>query len=333
MSKVTVLFSGKTYDTSKQVLSENQIVTGYGYGMSKERYVVYRVENRGDSFIYHLINIETREFTQTDLPRPLSEKFGIGMYYNDETPEFMDAFEVLLLHGEAEYKAKAEQEARQRKQEHSAQLKAIGKERLQNLVPTDTKAVIIAELHEDESDSMTDYFGYHTRRTVILGFSTHTKDLFSELRKYAVNFEETAHLAEANEKYEHREKYTGGAGYYLGESRYSGWIVKKQKYYKDLESIINAFALTAGEESNICVKVQAQAQTNTVSETVTGDFVIADYSQMALAVFGDTRAIKDQLKALGGRFNPRLTHNGEKQAGWIFSKSKEQALRKLLTVK
>ncbi|GHT11628.1 hypothetical protein FACS189426_13780 [Bacteroidia bacterium] len=182
MSKVTVLFSGKTYDTSKQVLSENQIVTGYGYGMSKERYVVYRVENRGDSFIYHLINIETREFTQTDLPRPLSEKFGIGMYYNDETPEFMDAFEVLLLQGEAEYKV--------------------------------------------------------------------------------------------------------------------------------------------------------QAETNTATpETVTGDFVIADYSQMALAVFGDTRPIKDELKALGGRFNPRLTHNGEKQAGWIFSKSKEQALRNLLTIK
>jgi hypothetical protein len=244
----------------------------------------------------------------------------------------MDAFEVLLLHGEAEYKVKAEQEARQRKQEHSEQLKAIGKERLQNLVPTDTKAVIIAELHEDDSDSMTDYFGYHTRRTVILGFSTHTKDLFSEMRKYAANFEETAHLAVENGKYEHREKYTGGAGYYLGESKYSGWIVKKQKYYKDLESIINAFALTAGEESNICIKVQAETDTAT-PETVTGDFVIVDYSQMALAVFGDTRPIKDQLKALGGRFNPRLTYNGEKQASWIFSKSKEQALRNLLTVK
>jgi hypothetical protein len=39
---------------------------------------------------------------------------------------------------------------------------------------------------------MTDYYGYRTKRTVILGFSSHTKDLFSEMRKYAANFEETA---------------------------------------------------------------------------------------------------------------------------------------------
>jgi hypothetical protein len=63
------------------------------------------------------------------------------------------------------------------------------------------------------------------------------------------------------------------------------------------------------------------------------DFLIVDYSQKALAVFGDTRPIKDQLKALGGRFNPKLTHEGEKKAGWIFSKSKEQEIRNLLTIK
>jgi hypothetical protein len=58
-----------------------------------------------------------------------------------------------------------------------------------------------------------------------------------------------------------------------------------------------------------------------------------DYSDKALAVFGDTRLIKDELKALGGRFNPKLTYSEQKQAGWIFSKSKEQELRNLLTDK
>jgi hypothetical protein len=53
---------------------------------------------------------------------------------------------------------------------------------------------------------MTDYFGYHTTRTVILGFSTHIKDLFSEMRKYAANFSETTHLAEENKKYKHCKK-------------------------------------------------------------------------------------------------------------------------------
>ena len=332
MGRINLLFAGKSYDTSKQAVAENQIIIGYGYLMSEERYVVYKVDNRGDSFIYRLINTKTKEFTQTDLLRPLSEKFGIGMYYNDQTPEFMDAFEVLMLYSEAEYQAREKQEARQKEQEHSEQLKIIGKERLQNLVPQDVKAVIVAELHEDDSNSMTDYFGYNTTRTVILGFSTHTRDLFSELRKYAAAFEKTAHLAEENKEYEHREKYSMGDGYYLGKSKYSGWIVKKQKYYKDRESIINAFALVAGEESNICVK----PETTTISatpEAVTSDFLIVDYSLKALAVFGDTRPIKDELKALGGRFNPKLTHEGIKKAGWIFPKSKEIELRNLLTIK
>jgi hypothetical protein len=204
------------------------------------------------------------------------------------------------------------------------QLKAIGKDRLQKLIPADTKAVIVAELHEDESDVMTDYFSYRTIRTVILGFSPNTKDLFSEMRKYAANFEETAFLTEENRKYEHREKYTGGAGYYLGESNYSGWIIRKEKYFKNRDCIINAFALLAADESNICVKQQ---------EEIPCDFLIVDYSEKALAVFGDTKAVKDKLKALGGRFNPNLTHKGEKKKGWVFSKSREESLRNLLTVK
>jgi len=82
---------------------------------------------------------------------------------------------------------KAEHEEAQRKTERNEQLKAIGRERLEKLIPADAKAIIIAELHQNESDPMTDYYGYRTQRTVILGFSTHTKDLFSEIRKYAAN--------------------------------------------------------------------------------------------------------------------------------------------------
>jgi hypothetical protein len=331
MSKVTLLFSGKEYDTAKQVLSENQIVIGYGYGMNETRYVVSKVENKGDNFTYHLINIEMKAVMQTDLVRPLREKFGIGLYYNDETLELMDAFEVAAIRTEAERIADEKRKAREQEQERDKQLKAIGRERLQTLITSDAKAVIIAELHEDDSNPYTDYFGYNNRRTVILGFSNHEKDLFSEMRKYAANFEETAHLATNNKEYEHREKYTGGSGYYLGQSKYSGWIVKKEHYYRDRESIIDGFALIAGDESNVCVK--AQATRNTTPDTVSGDYLIVDYSEKAIAVFGDTRQVKDQLKALGGRFNPKLTHEGEKHAGWIFSKNKENELKNLLTIK
>ena len=150
------------------------------------------------------------------------------------------------------------------------------------------------------------------------------------MRKYAANFEETAYLAEENKDYEHREKYSMGDGYYLGKSKYGGWIITKERIY-DREKFIERFALVAGDEANICVK--GQKKMTDAPEAVTGDFIIVDYSEKAIAVFGDTRPVKDQLKALGGRFNPKLTHEGGKQAGWIFSKSKEQEIRNLLTVK
>jgi hypothetical protein len=90
------------------------------------------------------------------------------------------------------------------------------------------------------------------------------------MRKYAGNFSETVHLAEANEQYEHREKYTGGAGYFLGKSKYSGWIIRKDRYYGSREQFVERYALTAGDEANICVKVQAE--TDTVKETVMAIF-------------------------------------------------------------
>lgn len=57
---------------------------------------------------------------------------------------------------------------------------------------------------------------------------------------------------------------------------------------------------------------------------------MVDYSEKAIAVFGDTKAIKEQLKELGGRFNPSLNYNGEKRAGWIFSKKKADEVRNLV---
>lgn len=57
---------------------------------------------------------------------------------------------------------------------------------------------------------------------------------------------------------------------------------------------------------------------------------MVDYSEKAIAVLGDTKAIKEQLKKLGGRFNPSLNYNGEKRAGWIFSKKKADEVRNLM---
>jgi hypothetical protein len=112
MTQVNLLFANKTYDTEKQAVVKNQIVQMNGY--EDDWYVVYDITEGDSGLIYRLINLRTRKIVQCDLIRPLSEKFGIGYYYDDENPQFMDAFEVLALHSEAEYKAREEQETGQK---------------------------------------------------------------------------------------------------------------------------------------------------------------------------------------------------------------------------
>lgn len=76
-------------------------------------------------------------------------------------------------------------------------------------------------------------------------------------------------------------------------------------------------------------KKQEEPETVEVSVSVDG-LEIVDYSEKAIAVFGGTREIKDQLKELGGKFNPALYFNAGKRAGWIFSKKQADKVRALL---
>lgn len=71
--------------------------------------------------------------------------------------------------------------------------------------------------------------------------------------------------------------------------------------------------------------------TNVVEPVAVEGLEVVDYSEKAIAVFGDTKAIKERLKELGGRFNPSLNYNGEKRAGWIFSKKQADKVKELIT--
>jgi hypothetical protein len=51
------------------------------------------------------------------------------------------------------------------------------------------------------------------------------------------------------------------------------------------------------------------------------------YSNNSIAVFGDSKPWKDNLKSLGGRWNQNL--NG--RAGWIFPRNREQELMQLIS--
>lgn len=332
MTKVHLLGANRSYDRDIQTVSVNQIVVLEGYAGGS--YVVYDVTRNQRGFTYHLVHTRTYDFNTSDLIRPLSEKFGIGIYYDSENPTFLDPLETAALLTKAkEKKAEDERKAKEERDEHK-RISKIGAARLRPLIPSDAKAVIIGELRVSECDSYTDYYDYRTERTVILGFSKHTRNLFAEMRKCAANFEGTSHLAEYNADFEHRENYSMGDGMYLGRNKYSSWTINKEPIY-DLEKFIERFAYTAGDEANICLKTP-QNQIDTAEQpTASADLSalnleIVEYSEKAIAVFGDTKPIKDVLKGLNGLFRANLTYNGERRAGWIYSKKQEQKVREAL---
>lgn len=54
--------------------------------------------------------------------------------------------------------------------------------------------------------------------------------------------------------------------------------------------------------------------------------ILQDYTEKSIALFGNTKNYVDELKELGGRFNPNLTRDDVKTPGWIFSNKKKEQL-------
>ena len=57
---------------------------------------------------------------------------------------------------------------------------------------------------------------------------------------------------------------------------------------------------------------------------------IVNYSEKAVALIGDTFAVKDEIKKLGGTFNKSLSIENNKVPGWIFPVTKKQEVESLI---
>ena len=119
----------------------------------------------------------------------------------------------------AQEQAKADQERREREGRCETFL--------QEHTPEWARGYIVAELREDESNIVTDYFAHSVTRRVLLGFSKSDRNNFREIRKLAATFGPTKKLGMEGQTTS--EIYTGGSGYYLsGPYRHSGWTIRKE---------------------------------------------------------------------------------------------------------
>ena len=114
MNKVHLLGANRSYDRDVQTVSVNQVVVLDSY----DSYVVYEVTRDKWGITYHLVNLRTYEFHTSDLIRPLSEKFGIGIYYDDANPRFLDPLETAALLTKAK-RRKPKKKRKRRKQERN----------------------------------------------------------------------------------------------------------------------------------------------------------------------------------------------------------------------
>jgi len=88
----------------------------------------------------------------------------------------------------------------------------------------------------------------------------------------------------------------------------------------DDEYIISLILSTRGNKVDTAPKV--------VMPTV--EVVI--YSEKAIAIFGETKPIKEALKTMGAKFNPFLQRNGVKTPGWVASKKQQAIINQYISI-
>lgn len=115
--------------------------------------------------------------------------------------------------------------------------------------------------------------------------------------------------------------------------RFNGYDDSYEYNREDLPNVVDGFILQSYKYAHCYFKL-CEAKQPEIKEEVKpatpSQLKLVDYSEKAVALFGNTKPIKDALKAIGGRFNPFLTLEGEKVAGWIFSKTKIADVQKLI---
>lgn len=270
---------------------------------------VYAIEEGNFGKSYKTVYLDGSDLDQDDHIRPYSEKFGIGTYYNPGEKISQDQIDDLLI------KAHAAVKERKRVQALEAEIKAIEdkaeKERLSQYTKADTRKttnVIKAYILKTFTDVVkvsvkTDFFAGGDSMHV----TYHAPSEIKELESFIETFQE-GRFDGMNDIYEYHEKRK--------PIIIDGFILQTYKYTSARHEVAEAREVREAKPAGQPIK--------------SGSLELIQYSEKAIALFGDSRAIKEQLKAIGGRFNPRLNYNGNKAAGWIFRNEAREQVEQLI---
>ena len=247
--------------------------------------------------------------------RPISEKFGIGFYYDLDAPratdeEIAQAIERAnnFIREREEEKNRAEDE---RKRAREEVIKKYGKTFDQPSGEHITDAVLVAKhIRQDLANTFPGQ-KFSVRKTDYSTIWVEWKD--------GPTREEVEQIAGKHERICVRDRWNDDL-----------WDHNDTAFTSVFGGVDYLFfnRETAPENREISLYTKPEPK-QTKTETIEAKGLqIIDYSEKAIAIVGETRAIKETLKTLGGRFNSHLSCG----AGWIFSKTKEATLREALNI-
>ena len=301
-------------------LPKGTIVHAFGAFMEESRWAT---TGKGDEVVKLSPNDSDSYFSSPfekldEYVRPISEKFGIGFYYDLDAPRATDE-EIAqaidraneFLKEEEEEKNRAEEESKRAKEEVLKKYGAIYDQPSGKYL---TDAVLVAKhIRQDLANAFPGQ-KFSVRKTDYSTIHIEWKD--------GPTREEVEQIAGKHERNCTRDRWNDDL-----------WDHKDSAFTSVFGGVDYLFfnRETAPENREISLYTKPEPKQNKTNETETIEakgLQIIDYSERAIAVVGDTKAIKETLKTLGGRFNAHLTCG----AGWIFSKTKESTLREALNI-
>lgn len=298
---------------------------------AENRRAIYAIEQTQWGVNYKTVYLDGSQTSHDSRIRPYSQKFGIGTYYNEGEKVSAEEVANLVIEAKRNEELAAAAEAVQKqinaeqakaKAEYLSQFTQADRRTTTNIIkrhilktwPSVQKVEVMTEVYSGGDSMRVKYYSPET---------------IKELESFVDSFQE-GHFNGMEDIYEYSKD--------KGEIILENHILQTYKYvFCDHRTAEAPKEEPKAEEVppvlvTIVDVVKPEQPTEARASVEGHGFELVDYSERALAVFGDTKPIKEQLKQIGGRFNPYLNHNGGKKAGWIFSKKQEQQLRKLLNL-
>ncbi len=299
-------------------LSKGTIIRAFGACMEESTWattgngdeIVKLSENDSDSYFSNPFN------NLDEYCRPISEKFGIGFYYDldasratdEEIAQAIERGNNFIKEREEE-KNRAEEESERAREEVIKKYGAIYDQPSGEHI---TDAVLVAKHIRQDLTNAFPGQKFSVRKADYSTINIEWQDgpTREEVEQIAGKHERICTRDRWNDDlWEHNDtaftSVFGGVDYIF--------------YYRE----------TAPENREISLYKKPEPKQSEPAKAIkTEGIQLINYSEKAIAIIGDTRAIKETLKTLGGRFNSHLSCG----AGWIFSKTKEAAIREALNI-